>query len=60
MNYPEIIPKFTFDLCHLYSNWQGAIRVPNVLKQAEKLSKIIAQCNGGELNPNIKDLPSYL
>ena len=60
MDYPEMIPKFSFDLCYLYSNWQGAVRVPNVIKQAEKLSKMIALCEGGELNSNIKDNPSYL
>ncbi|MBO6184133.1 MAG: hypothetical protein J6O88_05480, partial [Chryseobacterium sp.] len=23
LNFPEMIPKFTYDLCHIYSNWQG-------------------------------------
>ena len=40
LNYPEIILNLTFDLCHIYMNWQGAIRVPNVLKAAEKLAKM--------------------
>ena len=43
LNFPEIIPKFTFDLCHLYYNWKGAIRIPHVLKYAEKLSKMTAK-----------------
>ena len=37
LDFPEIVPKLTFDLCHLYSNWQGTVRVPHVLKSAEKL-----------------------
>ena len=37
LNFPEIIPKLTFDLCHLYSNWQGPVRVPHVLKSADIL-----------------------
>ena len=45
LNIEEMIPKFTFDLCHIYSNWQGAVKVPNVLKAAEKLSKLIAKYN---------------
>ena len=45
LNFEEMIPKFTFDLCHIYSNWQGAVKVPNVLKAAEKLSKLIAKYN---------------
>ena len=40
MDFPEIIPKFTYDLCHIYSNWQGTVRIPNVIKAAEKLSKM--------------------
>ena len=45
LNYPEIIPKLTFDLCHIYSNFGGGIREPNVLRCAKKLSKIIIEYN---------------
>ena len=55
-----MIPKFTFDLCHIYSNWKGAIRVPHVLKAAEKLSKMTAKYTREELNPNLKLGQSYL
>ena len=60
LDFPEIIPKLTFDLCHLYSNWQGAVRVPNVLKAAEKLSKMTAKYTQGELNEKLKVGQSYL
>ena len=40
MNCPEILPKLTFDLCFLYSNWRGPVRVPEPLKYAEKLVKV--------------------
>lgn len=40
MNEPEMLPKLTFDLCFLYSNWRGAVRVPAPLKYAEKLAKV--------------------
>ena len=60
MNYPEIIPKLTFDLCHLYSNWQGTIRVPHVLKSAEKLSKMTAKYTEKELNEGLSIGQAYL
>ena len=60
MNFPEAIPKLTFDLCHLYSNWQGAVRVPHVLKSTEKLSKMTAKYTLEELNDNLKIGQSYL
>ena len=60
LDFPEIIPKFTFDLCHIYSNWKGAVRVPHVLKAAEKLSKMTAKYTKEELNPKLKHGQSYL
>ena len=60
MNFPEIIPKFTYDLCHIYSNWQGTVRIPNVIKAAEKLSKMTVKTTQEELNENLKLGQSYL
>jgi len=60
LNFPEMIPKFTYDLCHIYSNWQGTVRIPNVLKCAEKLSKMSAKYMKGELNPNLSLGQAYL
>jgi aubergine-like protein len=45
LNIPELIPKLTYDLCYLYCNWRGPVRVPAPLKYAEKLSKTIPQLN---------------
>ena len=39
-NFPEFIPKFTYYLCNIYSNWQGNISISNVMKAAKKLSKM--------------------
>lgn len=33
------LPKLTYDLCYMYSNWKGPVRVPAPLKYAEKLAK---------------------
>ena len=60
LDFPEIVPKLTFDLCHLYSNWQGTIRVPHVIKCAEKLSKMTAKYTLRELNDGLKLGQSYL
>ena len=54
------IPKLTFDLCHIYSNWQGAVRVPNVIKAAEKLAKLTAKYTSKKLNENLEKGQSYL
>ncbi len=60
LNIPEIIPKFTFDLCHIYSNWQGTIRIPNVIKLAEKLSRMTAKYKLDKLNDSLKLGQAYL
>ena len=60
MDFPEIIPKLTFDFCHLYSNWQGTVRVPHVLKLAEKLSKMTAKYTNAELHKNLSINQAYL
>ena len=60
MDFPEIIPKLTFDLCHSYSNWQGPVRVPHVLKSAEKLSKMTAKYTCDELNARLSTGQAYL
>ena len=40
MNNHDILPKLSFDLCYLYSNWRGPVRIPAPLKYAEKLAKL--------------------
>ena len=55
MNCPEILPKLTFDMCFLYSNWRGPVRVPAPLKYAEKLAKSKAGVNDA-----IKTTLSYI
>lgn len=52
---PELVPKLTFDLCFLYSNWRGPVRVPAPLKYAEKLSKVLPK-----LHTKVKNLLCYV
>ena len=47
--------KYTYDLCYLYPNWTGAVRVPNVLKAAEKLSIMTAKYTTEELIEKLND-----
>ena len=60
LNISEIIPKLTFDLCHIYSNWNGIVRVPNVIKAAEKLSTMTIDYTRSELNSKLRLGQSYL
>lgn len=60
MKTPEIVPKLTYDLCFLYANWQGPVRVPGPLKAAEKLSKMTAKYTKAELNEKLKCSQAYL
>ena len=60
LNFPEMVPKLTFDLCHLYSNWQGTVRIPNVIKAAEKLSKMTAKYTQDKLHSNLSQGQAYL
>lgn len=41
LNIPNYIAKITYDLCYMYSNWRGPVRVPAPLKYAEKLAKTL-------------------
>ena len=49
---PEAIAEFTFEQCFNYYNWQGAIRVPSCLQNANKLSKQMTE----HLKENIKSV----
>ena len=55
MDCPDLIPKLTYDLCYLYSNWRGPVRVPAPLKYAEKLAKTVPK-----LNDKIKNTLCYI
>ena len=39
---PEHIQRLTYEkLCHLYFNWNGTVRVPNVCQYAHKLAYLV-------------------
>ena len=60
LNQPEMIMYLTYGLCQMYANWQGPVRIPNVIKNAEKLSKITAKYTKDILHDNLVLGQSYL
>ena len=59
-NFFNEIPKLTYDLCSVYPNWPGPVRVPHVLKLAEKLAKMVSKTIKSELNEKLRTKPCYL
>ena len=57
---PEFVPKFTFDLCYQYPNWQGPVRIPGILKNAEKLCKMTAKYTKKQLHSDLSNSLAYL
>jgi len=60
LNQPEMIMYLTYGLCQMYANWQGPVRIPNVIKNAEKLSKMTAKYTKDSLHHNLILGQSYL
>ena len=60
LNYLELIPKLTFDLCSLHFNWNGKIRVPHVISAAKKLSRIAAKYMPENINSYFRLGKEYL
>ena len=60
MDYPELLIQLTYWTTYLYANWQNAVRVPHVIKLAEKLSSMAAKFTKSELNENLSEQQSFL
>ena len=60
MNFPELLILLTYWKTYLYSNWQNAVRVPHVIKMAEKLAYMTAKFTQSELNKNLLNKQSFL
>ena len=56
MNYPEILIKLTYWTTFIYPNWKNAVRIPHVLKIAEKYSSMTSGVTQGRNDDNISDL----
>ena len=60
MIFPELLIQLTYWTTYLYSNWQNAVRVPHVIKMAEKLAYMTAKYTQAELNEKLYDKQSFL
>ena len=60
MCFPELLIKLTYWTTYIYPNWQNAVRVPHVLKMAEKLSSMTANFTQSALNQDLSDKQSFL
>ena len=60
MDFPELLIKLTYWTTYLYPNWQNAVRVPHVIKMAEKLSYMTSKFTQAELNENLSELQAFL
>jgi len=41
---PDKLQMLTYKFCHLYYNWSGTVRVPQVVQYARKLAMLAGQC----------------
>ena len=60
MEIPEILIKLTYWTTYIYPNWQNAVRIPHVIKMAEKLSSMTAKFAQSSLNEELSDKQSFL
>ena len=60
MGFPELLIKLTYWTTFIYPNWQNSIRVPHVLKMAEKLAIMTASFTKSTLNEELSDTQAFL
>ena len=60
MDYPELLIQLTYWTTYLYSNWQNSVRVPHVIKMAEKLSYMTAKVTQSALNEKLSEQQAFL
>ena len=58
--YFHVLIKLTYWTTYIYPNWQNAVRIPHVLKMAEKLSSMTAKFTQSSLNEELSDKQSFL
>jgi len=57
---PEHFQRLTYKLCHLYYNWPGTVRVPDVCQYAHKLAFLVGTSIHRKPNAELDDLLYYL
>ena len=54
------LAKFAFNLCYMYPNWTGGIKVPAPTMLAHKLAMLVGQSVRSEFKENLRMLPWFL
>ena len=60
MNIPELLIKLTYWTTYIYPNWQNSVRIPHVLKIAEKYSYMTAKFTRKRNKDNLEDFLSAM
>ena len=56
MNFPELLIKLSYWSTYIYPNWQNSVRIPHVLKIAEKFSSMTSKYTRKRNHSNLEDL----
>ena len=56
----KLLKLLTYWTSYIYQNWQNAVRIPHVVKMAEKLGSITANFTNSKLNEKLNDKQSFL
>ena len=60
MEFPELLIKLTYWTTYIYPNWQNSVRIPHVLKIAEKYSYMTAKFTRKRNKDNLEDFLSAM
>ena len=60
MGLSPLLIQLTYWTTYIYPNWQNAVRVPHVVKLAEKLAGKTAKFTQSKLNEKLLDTKSFL
>lgn len=55
-----VLAKLAFNLCYMYPNWTGGIKVPAPTMLAHKLAMLVGQSVRSEFKENLRILPWFL
>jgi len=56
----EELARLAYRLCHMYYNWEGAVKVPAPCMMAHKIAYFVGQCVHAPVNHSIRTLSFYL
>ena len=56
----EEVAKLAYQLCHMYYNWTGAIKVPAPCMMAHKIAYLVGQCVHGAVSEEVKRNSFYV